>query len=77
MEEQSFRNWYIETSAIAGGLVTQKIASLISGLSESQISRKTKTGKIKLYNHPLLTKGLISYKEALELKRERAKKNGS
>ncbi|MBS1368428.1 MAG: hypothetical protein HPZ91_00605 [Lentisphaeria bacterium] len=74
MEESNFRNWYIETSALAGGLVTQKVASLISGISESQISRKAKSGKIKVYNHPLLTKGLISYKDALELKRERAPK---
>lgn len=74
MQELNFRSWYIETSALAGGLVTQKIASMISGISESQISRKAKSGKIKVYNHPLLNKGLISYKDALELKRERAAK---
>lgn len=73
-QENNFRKWYIEKSAIAGALITQKIAALISGISESQISRKVKSGKLTIYEHPLLPKGLLSYSQVLQLERERATK---
>lgn len=73
-QENDFRKWYIEKSAIAGALITQKIAALISGISESQISRKVKNGKLTVYEHPQLPKGLLSYSQVLQLERERAAK---
>lgn len=74
-ENNDFKSWYIETSAKAGGLITQKIAALLSEISESQISRRIKNGEIRTYNHPSLKKDLLSYSDTLELKRQRAKKN--
>lgn len=78
MENQNLENykiWIKDAWIEAGGLVSQKTASLISGLSEAQISRRIKEQKMKIWIHPKMKKPFVSYREAMIIKRKRKRIN--
>ncbi len=74
MTEIEFKEWIKNAWAESGGLITQKTASMITGLSESQISRRIDKGEIKIWEYRGMKGVFVSFPEAMNLKRERKKK---
>lgn len=74
MTEIEFKAWIKDNWIDAGGLITQKTASMITGLSQSEISRKINTGDLKAWTYPGMKGAFVSFTESMNLKRERAPK---
>lgn len=58
----------------SGGLITKTLAAKISGLNESQIVRRVQSGELEEYKIKGIKNGFISYRDAVQLERKRAKK---
>jgi len=73
MTEIEFKEWIRNNWLDAGGLITQKTASMITGLSQSEISRKINKGDLKAWIYPGMKGAFVSFTQSMNLKRERKK----
>lgn len=60
---------WIET----GGLVTKKLASVITGIAESNICMRANKGEIKEYQIEGTKTKYLAFNEVIKIKRQRAK----
>jgi hypothetical protein len=70
---KEFKEWIKNAWIESGGLITQKLASLITDISPPEINRKINNGELRAWKHKNLKRPLVSFQDAISLKRKRKK----
>lgn len=72
MEE--FKNKFLRIWTEAGGLITKNLASKITEMDASQITRRIQSGELKEYKIDKIKTTFVSLRDTYKIERKRKKK---